>query len=217
MRWPPSGATSCHRQRSRAAIPDAVEQAKKPTYRRTRRFGRARGQDGWFNIDRVMSLKFRGDTEPKGGSGSGLAIRGVKDDLPVHFEPGGAVPGDRIVGVMIPGEGIRIFQIHSPRLREYEHEGWIDVDLGRRYRYAPAFSGTHQCHSPQRAGNFGADSQSYRGGRWQHRQRAGWSAGRSDFTEMRIELEVLDLVHLNHIIAGLREKAVVNKVERVFD
>ena len=39
----------------------------------------------------------------------------------------------------------------------------------------------------------------------------------SDFTEMRIELEVLDLVHLNHIIAGLREKAVVNKVERVFD
>ena len=39
----------------------------------------------------------------------------------------------------------------------------------------------------------------------------------SDFTEMRIELEVLDLVHLTHIIAGLREKAVVNKVERVFD
>ena len=39
----------------------------------------------------------------------------------------------------------------------------------------------------------------------------------SDFTEMRIELEVLDLVHLNHIIGGLREKAVVNKVERVFD
>jgi GTP pyrophosphokinase len=38
-----------------------------------------------------------------------------------------------------------------------------------------------------------------------------------DFTEMRIELEVLDLVHLNHIISGLREKAVVNKVERVFD
>ena len=34
---------------------------------------------------------------------------------------------------------------------------------------------------------------------------------------MRIELEVWDLVHLNHIIAGLREKAVVSKVERVFD
>ena len=34
---------------------------------------------------------------------------------------------------------------------------------------------------------------------------------------MRIEREVLDLVHLNHIIAGLRAKSMVNKVERVFD
>ena len=51
----------------RAAIPDAVEQqAKKPAYRRTRRFGRARGQDGWFNIDRVMSLKFRADQRAEG-------------------------------------------------------------------------------------------------------------------------------------------------------
>ena len=39
----------------------------------------------------------------------------------------------------------------------------------------------------------------------------------SDFTEMRIELEVLDLVHLNHIIAGLREKSSVAKVERLFE
>ena len=64
---------------------------------------------------------------PGADSGTGLAIRGVKDDLPVTFEPGGAVPGDRIVGVLIPAEGIRIFQIHSPRLKEFEHEGWIDV------------------------------------------------------------------------------------------
>ena len=100
-------------------------QREKASYRRTRRFGRARGQEGWFNIDRVMSLKFRADQEPKGSAA--LPSAGVKDDLPVTFEPGGAVPGDRIVGVLIPGEGIRIFQIHSPRLSEFEHEGWIDV------------------------------------------------------------------------------------------
>ena len=200
----------------RATIPDAIDQAKKPAYRRTRRFGRARGQDGWFNIDRVMSLKFRGDTEPKGSSGSGLAIRGVKDDLPVTFEPGGAVPGDRIVGVMIPGEGIRIFQIHSPRLREYEHEGWIDVtwdvDTDTPQRF-PARVSVTALNEPgtlaqiaKVIGEAGGNIDNVRMVR-----RA------SDFTEMRIELEVLDLVHLNHIIAGLREKAVVNKVERVFD
>jgi guanosine-3',5'-bis(diphosphate) 3'-pyrophosphohydrolase len=199
----------------RAVIPEAVEQEpKKPTYRRTRRFGRARGQEGWFNIDRVMSLKFRADSEPKGGSG--LAIRGVNDDLPVSFEPGGAVPGDRIVGVMIPGEGIRIFQIHSPRLREYEHEGWIDVtwdvDTDTPQRF-PARVSVTALNEPgtlaqiaKVIGEAGGNIDNVRMVR-----RA------SDFTEMRIELEVLDLVHLNHIIAGLREKAVVNKVERVFD
>jgi guanosine-3',5'-bis(diphosphate) 3'-pyrophosphohydrolase len=199
----------------KAAIPEALQnEPKKTTYRRTRRFGRARGQDGWFNIDRVMSLKFRGDTEPK--TGSGLAIRGVKDDLPVTFEPGGAVPGDRIVGVMIPGEGIRIFQIHSPRLREYEHEGWIDVtwdvDTDTPQRFPARISVTALNEPGTLAqiakviGEAGGNIDNVRMVR-----RA------SDFTEMRIELEVLDLVHLNHIIAGLREKAVVNKVERVFD
>jgi GTP diphosphokinase / guanosine-3',5'-bis(diphosphate) 3'-diphosphatase len=199
----------------RAAIPDAAErQTTKASYRRTRRFGRARGQEGWFNIDRVMSLKFRADQEPRGTGG--LAIRGVKDDLPVSFEPGGAVPGDRIVGVLIPGEGIRIFQIHSPRLKEFEHEGWIDVtwdiDTDTPQRFPARISVTALNEPGTLAqiakviGEAGGNIDNVRMVR-----RA------SDFTEMRIELEVLDLVHLNHIIAGLREKAVVNKVERVFD
>ena len=37
------------------------------------------------------------------------------------------MPGDRIVGVLVPGEGIRIFQIHSPRLDDFEQASWIDV------------------------------------------------------------------------------------------
>ena len=37
-----------------------------------------------------------------------------------------------------------------------------------------------------------------------------------DFTEMLIELEVWDLDHLTQIIAGLKAKAVVSSVERVF-
>jgi GTP diphosphokinase / guanosine-3',5'-bis(diphosphate) 3'-diphosphatase len=200
----------------KAALPDAAEAEvpAKESYRRTRRFGRARGQDGWFNIDRVMSLKFRADQEPKGTGG--LAIRGVKDDLPVAFEPGGAVPGDRIVGVLIPGEGIRIFQIHSPRLKEFEHEGWIDVtwdidpDAPQRF---PARISVTALNEPgtlaQIAKVIGEGGGNIDNVRMLRRA--------SDFTEMRIELEVLDLVHLNHIVSGLREKAVVNKVERVFD
>jgi GTP pyrophosphokinase len=198
----------------RAAIPDAVQGKKeKPTYRRTRRFGRARGQDGWFNIDRVMSLKFRSDQPKESG---GLAIRGVNDDLPVSFEPGGAVPGDRTVGVMIPGEGIRIFQIHSPRLQDYEHEGWIDVtwdiDPEAPQRF-PARISVTALNEPGTLAQI-AKVIGEAGGNIDNVRMVSRAP---DFTDMRIELEVLDLVHLNHIIAGLREKAVVNKVERVFD
>mgnify|MGYP003404064623 CR=1 FL=1 len=39
----------------------------------------------------------------------------------------------------------------------------------------------------------------------------------SDFTELRIELEVFDLAHLNRIIAGLRQKDIVSQVDRVFE
>ncbi len=200
----------------KATIPEALDHApKQPAYRRTRGFGRARGQDGWFNLDRVMSIKFRG-AEAEGVKAAGLPIRGINSDLPVSFEPGGAVPGDRIVGVMIPGEGIRIFQIHSPRLREYEHEGWIDVtwdvDPDNPQRF-PARISVTALNEPgtlaQIAKVIGESGGNIDNVRMVRRA--------SDFTEMRIELEVLDLVHLNHIIAGLREKAVVNKVERVFD
>ena len=39
----------------------------------------------------------------------------------------------------------------------------------------------------------------------------------SDFTDMRVEIEVWDLEHLNRIVQGLRAKPVVSKVERIFD
>ena len=42
---------------------------------------------------------------------------------------GGAVPGDRIVGILTPGEGITIYPIQSPALQDFEDapECWIDL------------------------------------------------------------------------------------------
>ena len=107
-----------------AIAPSASVLPDREGYKPTRRFGRAQAQDGWFNLDKVKSLKFR-SAEPE--IATAISIGGPSQELPVAFEPGGAVPGDRIVGVMARGEGIRVFQIHSPRLKEYEEEQWIDV------------------------------------------------------------------------------------------
>lgn len=189
------------------------------TYKPSRRFGRARAQSGWFNLESVMNLAFRsGDTNANEGAerpASGISIKGLESDTPVIFEPGGAVPGDRIVGVMAPGEGIKVFQIHSPRLRDYEHEGWLDVtwdiDPKRQDRF-PARISVTAVNAPgsladvaRVIGNAGGNIDNLK---MVHRG--------VDFTEISIEVEVFDLVHLNQILSGLRSKAVVSKAERVF-
>ncbi len=113
---------------------------------------------GWLDLTKVSGLRVRA---PAPGSStaqlsSGITIRGAKDDVPVIFEEGGAVPGDRIVGVLEPGAGIRIFQIHSPRLQAYEHQRWIDmswdIDPEKQERFPAKLSVT----APNRPGSLAA-------------------------------------------------------------
>ena len=187
-------------------------------YKPARRFGRAQAQDGWFNIAKVMSLKFRADEagEGAGSATAAVSIRGPNDELPVLFEPGGAVPGDRIIGVMSPGECIRIFQIHSPQLKEYEDQGWIDVtwdvDPDNPQRF-PARISVTAVNAPGSLAEIAAVI-GETGGNIDNVKMVRKAA---DFTDIHIEVEVFDLVHLNHIIGGLRAKPIVAKVERLFE
>src|SRR5690606_13256023 len=98
------------------------------------------GEKGWFNIQNAAGMIFKvpegsEDTTkadpaaaPKPGK-KALPIRGTNSDLPVRFAPEGAVPGDRIVGILQPGAGITIYPIQSPALTAYDDqpERWIDV------------------------------------------------------------------------------------------
>jgi len=144
-----------------------------------------------------------------------LPIRGLRNDVPVQFEEGGAVPGDRIVGVLSDGGGIRIFQIHSPKLKDFEHERWIDVtwdiDPDNPERF-PAKIVVTALNEPgtlaQIAQVIGEADGNIDNVRMVRRAK--------DFTEIQIELEVWDLDHLTQIITGLKGKAVVSSVERMF-
>lgn len=181
------------------------------------RFDHARGQDGWFNLGKGLGLKFRVDGTVDDGSTvpGGVPIRGWRNDVPVSFEEGGAVPGDRIVGVLTPGQGIRIFQIHSPRLKEQEQARWIDVtwdiDPERPERF-PAHLRVTALNEPgtlaEIARVIGETDGNIDNLRMVRRA--------ADFTEMYLEVEVWDLEHLNRIIGGLKSKTSVAHVERVF-
>lgn len=180
----------------------------------------SRTAKGWLRLTRAATSKLRLGSSSEPGTPSarvrGIPIRGVKNDMPVLFEAGGAVPGDRIVGVLAPGEGIRVFQIHSPRLKEYEHERWIDVAWDIDPENPERFPALISVTAPNRPGTLAeiADVIGQAGGNIDTLKMLRRA---SDFTELRIGLEVWDLAHLNQIINGLKAKAVVSKVERVFE
>jgi len=223
----------------RAVAPDALADAAKAIAPSRKLAERTSQEDGWFNLGKVIGLKFRwpgkdsgtGDisTSPDAAAAPASAradvalrtepvvpIRGIRNDVPVSFEEGGAVPGDRIVGVLVPGEGIRIFQIHSPRLKNHEHERWIDVtwdvDTESPDRF-PARILVTVLNEPgtlaQIAQVIGDEDGNIDNLRMIRRG--------IDFTEMLIEVEVWNLGHLNRIINGLKARAVVSQAERSFD
>jgi len=203
----------------RAIAPEAAEAGPQASpHRPKNRHDAGEQQDGWFNLAKVIGLKFRetGASVDAAKAATGVPIRGLRNDLPVSFEEGGAVPGDRIVGVLTPGEGIRVYQIHSPRLKQFEHAQWIDVtwdiDPARPERF-PARLAVTALNEP--------------GSLAQIAQVIGEADGNidnvrmikraADFTEMLIEIEVWDLAHLNRIIVGLKAKTVVSSVDRLFE
>jgi len=179
-----------------------------------------RTDEGWFGLGKVIGLKFRwpgsaGRTRPDDAQSS-IPIRGLRGDLPVSFAEGGAVPGDRIVGILSPGLGITIYPIHAEALKAFdeEPERWIDVtwdideDNPQRFPAKIAVTALNEPGSlAQVASVIGEADGNIDNIKMTNRV--------ADYTEMRIDLEVWDLKHLNDIIAGLKAKDVVSSASRL--
>ncbi len=177
---------------------------------------------GGYSPKRSLSerLKLRRSRSRSGSvalATSAIPIGGINSDLPVKFAPnGGAVPGDRIVGIVSPGEGITIYPIQSPALKEFEEmpELWLDVrwdvDESTPHRF-PARLLIHNVNEPGALAQIATVIAEHDG----NIDNISMSRRLPDFTEVTIDLEVYDLKHLSAIIAQLRAKPVVAKVERV--
>ncbi|QPF82195.1 bifunctional (p)ppGpp synthetase/guanosine-3',5'-bis(diphosphate) 3'-pyrophosphohydrolase [Bradyrhizobium genosp. L] len=187
-----------------------VARAMYPDYKEERlvRYGAKKGL--------VAKLKTQATPHPARAA-SVIPVRGINSDLPVKFAPnGGAVPGDRIVGIVTPGEGITIYPIQSPALKDFEEEPerWLDVrwdiDETMPQRF-PARILVHNVNEPGSLAQIATVIAEHDG----NIDNIHMSRQSPDFTELTIDLEVYDLKHLSAIIAQLRAKAVVARVERV--
>ncbi len=194
-----------------------VARAMYPDYKEERAAAMAakpKSESGWFGLKKLTSVKFK---LPDNAAGPAIPIRGINGDLPVRFAPdGGAVPGDRIVGILTPGEGITIYPIQSPALSEFEDnpERWLDVRWDEEEQAPRRFPARIAVQSVNEPGSLAQIAQVIA----EHDgniDNIRMTRRAPDFTDVMIDLEVYDLKHLTAILAQLRAKPVVAKAERV--
>jgi guanosine-3',5'-bis(diphosphate) 3'-pyrophosphohydrolase len=178
-------------------------------------------EEGWSKIRNAAGMLFqipgraarKDKDQPKDGA---VPIRGVRGDLPVRFAPEGAVPGDRIVGIVQPGTGITIYPIQSPALQAFDDqpERWIDVrwDIDERTKERfPARVSVTAINAP---GSL-ADIAQVVASNDANIHTLSMVRTAPDFTEMLIDLEVWDLKHLNRLLTQLKDNKSVSDARRV--
>ncbi|MFG1426651.1 RelA/SpoT family protein [Roseixanthobacter glucoisosaccharinicivorans] len=173
--------------------------------------------EGWFELKQGQNLKFKIPDGPEETQVGPIPIRGINGELPVRFAPdGGAVPGDRIVGILTPGEGITIYPIQSPALQNFEDapERWLDVRWDVDELSDGRFPAQIVVTAVNEPGSL-AQVATVIGSRNGNIQGINMRSRSPDFTELVIDLEVFDLRHLNGILSELRSKPVVSSAERV--
>jgi guanosine-3',5'-bis(diphosphate) 3'-pyrophosphohydrolase len=171
---------------------------------------------GWFKFPKSLGLIFKpAASSSKAQPPSDVPVIGLGADLPVRFAEGGAVPGDRIVGILTPGEGVTVHRIDSPELARFENalDGWFDVrwDVdGKNARRFPARIVVVSINEPGSLAQVAAVIAEHDG----NIENITMTRRTDDFVEMTIDISVWDLKHLTAILAQLRGKPVVNSAER---
>ena len=191
-----------------------VVRAVYPEHREERRTGPEPNGAGWVSPGGDATVKIK---LPNGDAGEhAIPIRGLNADLPVRFAPnGGAVPGDRIVGILTPGEGVTIYPIQSPALAAFDNEPdrWLDVrwDVEGTSQRFPARIRLQSINEPGSLAQIAQVIADHDG----NIDNVSMKRRTQDFTDVTIDLAVWDLKHLNAIISELRAKSAVSRVERV--
>jgi guanosine-3',5'-bis(diphosphate) 3'-pyrophosphohydrolase len=179
-------------------------------------------EDGWFNLRSAAGMVFKLPSMPSLGrarktkdAGPSVPIRGAAAAMGVTFSPEGAVPGDRIVGILQPGQGIIIYPIHSPALAEYDDQPdrWVDV----RWETEEQAEARYPARVNVTAINVPGSLASIASKVAEHDANIHTLAMRStapDFTEMELNLQVRDLRQLTALITDMKSLDCVSAVSR---
>ncbi|MCT7662674.1 RelA/SpoT family protein [Shinella kummerowiae] len=196
-----------------------------PDYQDERVTVKPSSDDGWFNMRSAAGMVFKLPGKTKAaldGAASetgpeALPIRGLSGNAEVHFSAGGAVPGDRIVGIMEKDKGITIYPIQSPALQKFddEPERWIDIRWDLDEANNTRFMARIMINALNEPGTLAEVTQTIATSDVNIRSMSMTRVA-TDFTEVHIDLEVWDLRQLNQLMGQLKELQCVSTISRVF-
>ncbi|PLX45647.1 MAG: bifunctional (p)ppGpp synthetase/guanosine-3',5'-bis(diphosphate) 3'-pyrophosphohydrolase [Hyphomicrobiales bacterium] len=202
-----------------AVAPEGGSGAERPEQKK--RFGRRAEGKGWFGLGKAMGVKFNLlDAARKKDSPAGtvLPVRGLgHSNMPVRFATRcSALPGERIVGIMIPGEGVVIYPIDSRQLEQYSRDtdNWIDVAWDLDEDNPERFPAALRVTVMNEPGTLGQITQAI-GANDGNIENIDITDRAPDFFKMNIELSVFDIKHLNKIIAVISRLQPVSSVRRL--
>ena len=178
---------------------------------------RARNEGGWFGTSTNANVLFHVPGVSAEVDWKILAAMGLHPDLPVVFAPeGGAVPGDRIVGILTPGQSITLYPIQSPDLTAFDEqpERWLDVRWDISDGDRPFFPARLSITAINEPGTLGTIC-TVIGENGANIDNVVMKPISPDFRALYVDVEVLDLKHLSTILSQLRARPIVSKVERV--
>ncbi len=147
-----------------------------------------------------------------------LPVRGAAANTALKiFKPTGAVPGERIVGIVTPGEGITIYPIFAAALESFdqEPERWVDLawgvaEEGERFPARISIVLANEVGALAQVTQVIGDH----GGNIDELTLLA-RHGVRDFFDLMILLEVFDIRHLNEIMNELKGRPLVSEVNRV--
>ncbi|MGO6817004.1 RelA/SpoT family protein [Rhizobium leguminosarum] len=186
------------------------------------------GDDGWFNVRSAAGMIFKIPGKTKAGHDGGHSeidtdadigpIRGLSGNVDVKFAPTGAVPGDRIVGIMDQGNGITIYPIQSPSLQRFDDQPdrWIDVRWDLDEANKSRFMARIMVNGLNEPGTLAKVAQTVAGLDVNIRLLNTVRVA-ADFTEMMLEVEVWDLRQLNQLLAQMKELDCIATVRRLYE
>ncbi len=149
------------------------------------------------------------------GKDLSLPISGLLPDMSVRFQKDSfLIPGDNIVGIVTPSEGITIYSTSSKDLIQYEDnpERWLRLNWKKEIDVT--FTARILLSIINEIGALGSITSTIAdyGGNITN---LNLNEKDTDFYNLRIDVDVNDNIHISNIIQSLRGLPVIDSVERI--